>query len=289
MNAEKPFKKGRGRNATGRIGLRCSNFQSSTIPMNSAAIAGEPISMEYDQRPAGGSQVMAATFRALFISYILLSSFAARVAASPLDDATAAMDRRDYATALRLLRPLADQGDADAQARLAAMFIAGQGVPQDYAEAAKWFRKATDQGSDMAQLGVAAMYIAGRGVPQDHTEAVRWLRRAADQGDTIAQCLLGHAYATGQGVPHDDVDAVKWPRKAADQGNADTQYGRGLLYFKGLGVPQNNAIARMWPNLGATGGNEEAANYRDALTAKMAPTQIAEAQKLAREWKPAQR
>jgi hypothetical protein len=42
----------------------------------------------------------------------------------------------------------------------------------------------------------------------------------------------------------------------------------------------------MWLNLGAAGGNEEAANYRDALTAKMAPTQIAEAQKLAREWKP---
>ena len=177
--------------------------------MNSAAIAGEPISVEYGQRPADGLQVMAATFRALFVSYILLSSFAARVAAGPLDDATAAMERRDYATALRLLRPLADQGDADAQARLAAMFIAGQGVPQDYAEAAKWFRKAADQGSTIAQLGVAAMYIAGRGVPQDDTEAVRWLRRAADQGDTIAQCLLGHEYATGQGVPQDDVDAVK--------------------------------------------------------------------------------
>ena len=64
---------------------------------------------------------------------------------------------------------------------------------------------------------------------------------------------------------------------------------RGLLYFKGLGVPQNYAIAHMWLNLGADSGNEEAANYRDALTAKMAPTQIAEAQRLAHEWKPAQR
>jgi len=92
-----------------------------------------------------------------------------------------------------------------------------------------------------------------------------------------------------RGVPQDYTEAAKWFRKAADQGNADAQYGLGLLYFKGLGVPQNYAIAHMWLNLGAAGGNEEAANYRDALTAKMAPTQIAEAQKLAREWKPAQK
>ena len=90
-------------------------------------------------------------------------------------------------------------------------------------------------------------------------------------------------------MPQDYTEAAKWFRKAADQGNADAQYGLGLLYFKGLGVPQNYAIAHMWLNLGAAGGNEEAANYRDALTAKMAPPQIAEAQKLAREWKPAQR
>jgi len=175
---------------------------------------------------------MATTFRAIFVSLILLSSFAAAVVAGPLEDAAAAMKRREYGTALQLLRPLADQGDAEAQARLAAMLIAGQGVPQDYTEAAKWFRKAADQGSAIAQFGVAAMYIAGRGVPQDHAEAVRWLRRAADHGDTIAQCLLGHAYATGQGVPQDDVDAVKWPQKAADQGNAVGQCLLGVKYSK---------------------------------------------------------
>jgi hypothetical protein len=48
---------------------------------------------------------MTRAFRAIFINFILLSSFATRVAAGPLEDATAAMERRDYATALRLLRP----------------------------------------------------------------------------------------------------------------------------------------------------------------------------------------
>src|SRR6516225_762874 len=156
------------------------------------------------------------------------------------------------------LRPLADQGDADAQARLAAMFIAGQGVPQDYAEAAKWFRKAADQGSAIAQFGVAAMYIAGRGVPQDHAEAVRWLRKAADQGDTIAQCLLGHAYATGQGVPQDDVDAMKWPQKAADRGNAVGQCLLGVKYSAGAGTPPDFAEAGKWFRRAADQGNAAA-------------------------------
>ena len=60
---------------------------------------------------------MATTFRAISVSLILLSSFAAGVVAGPLEDAAAAMKRRDYGTALQLLRPLADQGDAEAQTR----------------------------------------------------------------------------------------------------------------------------------------------------------------------------
>jgi hypothetical protein len=49
-----------------------------------------------------------------FAAGILLLSFAAPVVTGPLEDATAADDRGDYATALRLLRELADQGNARA-------------------------------------------------------------------------------------------------------------------------------------------------------------------------------
>jgi TPR repeat protein len=83
---------------------------------------------------------MKRAFRAIFISFILLSSFAARVAVGPLEDATVAMERR--ATALRLLRPLSDQGNTDVQLRLGVLYFVGQGVPQDFAEAERWFRKA---------------------------------------------------------------------------------------------------------------------------------------------------
>ena len=61
------------------------------------------------------------------------------VLAEPLEDANAAYDKQDYTAALRLFRPLADQGYASAQIMLGIMYSKGQGVPQDYVEAHKWF------------------------------------------------------------------------------------------------------------------------------------------------------
>ncbi len=59
---------------------------------------------------------MKLAFKHTFVA-ILVMSLAAPVAAGPGQDAMAAYARGDYATALRLLRPLADQGDAQAQAK----------------------------------------------------------------------------------------------------------------------------------------------------------------------------
>jgi TPR repeat protein len=93
-----------------------------------------------------------------FAAVILLLSFAAPVAAGPLEDATAADDRGDYATALRLLRELAEQGNARAQFKLGGMYDDGRGVAQNDAEALKWYRLAADQGYGNAQYNLALMY-----------------------------------------------------------------------------------------------------------------------------------
>src|SRR5579862_7032168 len=86
---------------------------------------------------------------------------------SPFEDAVAAHERGDFATAIRLWRPLADQGNADAQYALGVIYYFGQGVPHDCAAAASWFRKAADQGNATAQFNLGLMYGNGRGVPQD--------------------------------------------------------------------------------------------------------------------------
>jgi TPR repeat protein len=63
---------------------------------------------------------------------------------SQLRAADAAYSRGDYAAALRLIRPLADKGNANAQHNLGALYVEGRGVPQNDAEAMKWYRLAAE-------------------------------------------------------------------------------------------------------------------------------------------------
>jgi len=190
----------------------------------------------------------------LVLTFALLIGLAAPAWAGIAEGVTA-YSRGDYATALRELRPLAEQGDSLAQSYLGFMYAKGQGVPQDDAEAAKWFRK------------------------------------TAEQGDADAQYLLGFLYAEGPGVPQDFAEAAKWLRKAAMQGYAFAQGDLGFMYEKGRGVPQDYVQAHMWYNLAASrlppGTKRDlAVKNRDIVAAKMTPAQISKAQRLAREWKP---
>ncbi len=100
------------------------------------------------------------------------------------------------------------------------------------------------------------------------------------------QFNLGLMYAEGQGLPRDHTEAGKWFRKAADQGDAKAQADLGVSYANGLGVPQDFVLAFMWLDLAAVQGSEDARSARDTLGPHMTADQIAEAQRLAREWKP---
>src|SRR5271155_755681 len=111
--------------------------------------------------------------------------------AGQLEAGRAAYTRGDYATALRLLRPLVDQGNADAQDALAVMYFVGQGVPQNRAEAVRLYRLAAEQGNAHAQDTLGFVYLDGVEVQQNYPEAVKWFSRAADQGGIDAQFNLG--------------------------------------------------------------------------------------------------
>ncbi len=58
------------------------------------------------------------------------------------------------------------------------------------------------------------------------------------------------------------------------------------MYYEGEGVPQDYVLVHMWCNLSAAQGNKDGAELRDLITKLMTPTQVAEAQRLARDWKP---
>lgn len=146
------------------------------------------------------------------------------------------------------------------------------------------------KGNAAAQYDLGVMYAQGQGVAQDYATAVSWFGKAADQGNAAAQSALGFMYARGQGVPQDYAAAVSWLRKAAEQGDAGAQYNLGSMYDDGSGVPQDYVQAHKWYNLAGAGATRaqlrnSAIKNRDEVAAKMQQAQIAEAQRLASEWR----
>jgi TPR repeat protein len=120
----------------------------------------------------------------------------------------------------------------------------------------------------------------------DYREAARWYRMAALQrhGDALYRlCVLSDI---GRGMPQDHHDALRWCRLAADQDHARAMFTIGIHYEKGRSVSRDPVQAHQWYNLSAAYGYNQAAKWRDRLALDMTPTQIAQAQLLARNWKP---
>ena len=184
---------------------------------------------------------------------------------------------------LRSIIDDANKGYPSAQFKLGEMYSKGNGVPQDCNEAFKWFAKAADQGHTEAQFKVGEMYYKGNGVPQDCNEACKRFTKIAVKGHPAAQCKLGEMYSDGNGAPQDYNEASKWFLKAADKGNATAQAHLALIYYEGKGVIEDYVEAYKWALLAGMNG-EDVSKIKQDLTARMNPVQIAEAQKLAKEF-----
>ena len=150
----------------------------------------------------------------------------------------------------------------------------------------------TDQGFARDYYLRGVRYDDGDGVPQDSAEAVRCYRFAAEKGDANAQFSLAEMYDMGRGVVQDDAEAVRWYRRAADQGHVQAQHNLGVAYALGSSVPEDLVAAYMWLSLAADRASADDRDIwvaeRDTEAKVMTPEQIAEAERLAREWKPTQ-
>jgi TPR repeat protein len=217
---------------------------------------------------------------------------------------------RDFAEALKWIRIAADKGLADAQSDVAIFYQRGWGVEQNGAEAVKWLRLAAGQGSVVFENNLADTYATGRGVPQNFAEALKWYRLAADQSSSYAENVIGMAYERGISVAQDYSEAFRWYRRAANKiyerpDNTwihSPQYNFAALYASGHGTAQDYVQAFMWFTLAAALGDTKtpdefgvnllgtpkltALEQRDKLSALMTSAQIAEAERLAREWSP---
>ena len=106
----------------------------------------------------------------------------------------------------------------------------------------------------------------------------------AEQGFAKAQFELGNMYTKGDDVIEDDFEAASWYRKAAEQGSMDGQHALGRVYLTGQGVPKDYVRAHLWLSLAKANGDESSDNWLNVITKHMTNDQIAEAERLAREW-----
>ena len=167
-------------------------------------------------------------------------------AQASFEDGAQAYLAQDYVAALEEWRPLAEEGNAEAQFGIGLCYENGRGVERDLTQAAIWYRKAAEQNLDEAQFNLGNLYLNASGVPKDPVEAERWFRRAAEQDMPHAQVDLGYSYETGTGVARDAVKAVAWYRRAAEQEFPQAQYYLGAAYERGSGVDKNLPIAAAW-------------------------------------------
>ena len=161
----------------------------------------------------------------------LLSASSAFAGASEDCTAAAAYGQQDYVAALRLCRPLAEQGDAKAQSDLGFMYAKGQGVPQDDAEAVRWYRKAAEQGTPARRPTSAGCTTTAKACRRTTPRPLNWYPQGRRPGERrrAGQPRL-RCTTTAKAWRKDDAQAVTWYRKAAEQGDADAQCNLGWMY-----------------------------------------------------------
>jgi TPR repeat protein len=120
----------------------------------------------------------------------------------------------------------------------------------------------------------------------DYVGAAKEWRPLAEEGDPIAQFNLGLLYLDGHGVPQSPMEAANWFRRAAEQDYTQAQHNLGAMYGSGQGVKRDFVQAYKWLNICAAKGNSGCVTQRDLIAKKLKPGQVAEAQRLATDFKP---
>ncbi|MEP7240992.1 MAG: tetratricopeptide repeat protein [Devosia sp.] len=177
------------------------------------------------------------------------------VHAADLEDALATYQSGDFVQAILALRPLAEHGDARAQAALYRIYRYGKGTEIDFPEALKWARDAATLGNADGEYGVATAYAFGLGVGRDPALGLRWLEKAADDGSREAQAWLAGRYLYGDGVPPNATAGIRYLTAAADQGLA-----RALMAL--AQISQDGAFGQPKDPLAALSFQKRAAELR---------------------------
>ena len=168
---------------------------------------------------------------------------ASNLAQIAVDRGGDAWRRGDFKEALKLLKPLAEDGHPIAAHRLGVMYVLGQGVPKDSAEAIKLFTKAGEQGQGESQHSLGLRYLWGDGAEKNPETAAAWFTAAANQGIPDSATWLADIYWNGNGVQQDPVEGYKWMILAGDKFSINHRNGVTMEQFASQLTPQQKAEA----------------------------------------------
>lgn len=204
----------------------------------------------------------------------------------------------DSKKAFKIYAELSDRGHPESIVRLSKMYRDGDGVVADEYKAFELLTPLAKSNNVEALSLLAEYYKNGVGTNANTDSAIRMYKRiiAVDTNHNNYRTThtigsLAHLYLSGEGVLQNFSESFKWYSLAAskktkfyERGFPPAQFMVGVMYGGGLGVKQDNVKAHMWLNLAAANGYSNAAEERDKL--RMTPSELATAQKMARNWKP---
>ncbi len=183
--------------------------------------------------------------------FCLLLLFSSSIYATSYEEGKQAYLSQDYERALEILKPLAEEGNSQAQITLGLMYDYGHGVEKNSSESIKWYRMAAEQGVPLVQHDIGVKYFQGQGVEQNYAEAAKWWEMSANAGIADSQFNLGLMYYRGIGIPKDYVKAAELFDAASLQGHGNAQYSLAVMYAFGQSKEKNYATALKWFNKAA--------------------------------------
>ncbi|MDB3972675.1 sel1 repeat family protein [Gammaproteobacteria bacterium] len=134
--------------------------------------------------------------------------------AMELESGIAAFETKSFAHAIKLLSPIADEGNVEAMYRMAIMLQNGLGCQASTQKAFDYMGSAAMKGYPLAQHAFGFMFFEGECTDKDIEKSIEWFTKAADQGLMGSATTLAMIYEEGKLVPQDLDKAQHWYKKA---------------------------------------------------------------------------
>jgi uncharacterized protein len=169
---------------------------------------------------------------------------------SRYEEGADAFNSENYEKAIKIMLPLANEGDVRAQLSVASMYFAGLGVQQDYRQAIKWYRPAAEKGHPVAQHSLAISLLSLNEV-DNIREAIEYLLEADKQHVPFAQSCLGDIFTGAYNLSSEALnsftfsfdEALKWYQKAGEGGFSYAYHRLGEIFASGEEVYKDEAKA----------------------------------------------